>query len=160
MPYLIDGNNLIGSSPDISLNDPEARKKLIEIVRKFQQSKNCTVIIFFDGEPDGLSYLRSVTAKFTVQFPRYGQSADEEIKRVLNSYQHFRDVILVSSDRELKDFARHKGARTINSGEFHSELKKYSRVHKKKQKKNERINTRLSKREVDQWLKIFGDKDS
>ncbi len=39
MPYIIDGNNLIGSSPDISLEDNNSRTEIVAIVKKFQKKK-------------------------------------------------------------------------------------------------------------------------
>ncbi|MCK5220283.1 MAG: NYN domain-containing protein, partial [Candidatus Aminicenantes bacterium] len=55
MPYIIDGNNLIGSSPDISLEDSNSRKEIVAIVKKFQKKKNSKIIVVFDGEPDTFS---------------------------------------------------------------------------------------------------------
>ncbi|MFC2155163.1 NYN domain-containing protein [Acidobacteriota bacterium] len=157
MPYIIDGNNLIGSSPDIALEDPGARKKIVEIVRKYQQSKRSSVIIVFDGEPDDVFHRQLLNEKFTVVYPRFGNSADDEIKRILGRYTYFKDVVLVTSDRELKFYARKKGARIVNSTEFHYELRRYYRVQGIKESKQKRINARLSDNEVDQWLKIFED---
>ena len=51
MPYIIDGNNLIGSSRDISLDDKDAREKIVNLIRKFQESKNTKITVVFDGEP-------------------------------------------------------------------------------------------------------------
>jgi len=157
MPYIIDGNNLIGSIPDIALEDPGARKKIVEIVRKYQKSKKSSVIVVFDGEPDGVFHRDPLNEKFTVVYPRYGDSADDEIKRILNRYTYFKDVVLVTSDRELKSYARKKGARVINSIEFHHELRRYNRVLGIKESNQKRINARLSDSEVDHWLKIFED---
>lgn len=155
MPYIIDGNNLIGSSPDLSLHDLEARKKILFIIRKFQENKKNNVIVVFDGKPDDVLHKKLVTNKFTIQYPQYGSSADEEIKKILNNYINFKDVILVSSDRELKSYAKKKGARTINSIEFYFELKRIYRISGKREAKQKRINTTLSKGEVDNWMKIF-----
>ncbi|MCK4762256.1 MAG: NYN domain-containing protein [Candidatus Aminicenantes bacterium] len=157
MPYIIDGNNLIGSSPDISLEDPNSRQKIVDIIRKFQENKKTSVIVVFDGEPDYYSHHQVLTNKLTIIYPRFGGTADDEIKKILNRYTYFRDVVLVSSDRELKDFAKNKGAKTINSTEFHFELKRSYRAQGKKENTDKRINTRLSKNEVDQWLKVFED---
>lgn len=157
MPYIIDGNNLIGSSPDISLEESGARQKVIHIVRKFQQNRNNKVIVVFDGKPDGENHHQELGPKFQIIFPRYGDSADDEIKRILGSYSDFRDVVLVTSDRELKVFARRLGARTVNSIEFYFRLKREYRETGKKEESRKRIETRLSDQEVDQWMKVFSD---
>ena len=157
MPTIIDGNNLIGSSPDISLDDPAARKKIVQLVRKYQESKNGSIIVVFDGGPDSLYSGDDPAEKFSVVYPRFGCSADEEIKKILNGYSDFRSVKLVSSDRELKNFAKNKGAKTVNSIEFYFELKRIYRMNGKKEEKLKRIHNQISKKEVDLWLKIFQD---
>ena len=157
MPYIIDGNNLVGSSPDIALEDPEARTKVLYIVKKFQENRKSNVIIVFDGHAGDGPGKKEETAKFSIVYPRNGNSADDEIKHILNGFEYFKDVILVTSDRALKTFAREKGAKTVNAIEFYYELKRFSRVHGKKEEKQKRIETELSDTEVDQWMKIFDD---
>jgi predicted RNA-binding protein with PIN domain len=155
MAYIIDGNNLIGSAPEFSLADPEARMKLVALVRKFQESKNAKVTVVFDGEPRGSELRSPISAKLTVVYPRCGLSADDEIKCILDKYQQLREIILITTDRELKKYAREKGARTINSIEFYYTLKKNLLHQGKKEETMKRVNTRVSQNEVEQWLKIF-----
>ena len=155
MPYVIDGNNLVGCAPDISLDDPQAGAKIVTIARNFQENKKCSVIVVFDGRPRNGMRREELSARFTVMYPREGSSADEEIREILSGFNYFKDVVLVTSDRKLKDFAREKGAKTINSIEFYFELKRLSLISGVKEENLKRINTELSDREVDQWLKIF-----
>ncbi len=155
MPYIIDGNNLVGSSPDISLEDPDARDKVIEIVRQFQQNRKNSVTVVFDGQPGEVVKVQDMPSKFNIVYPRNGVTADDEIKHILNGFTYFKEVVLVTSDRALKDFARKKGAKTVNAIEFYYELKRFSRVHGKKEEKKKRIEVELSDSEVDQWMKIF-----
>ncbi len=155
MPYIIDGNNLIGSSPDISLEDANSRTEIIAIVKKFQKKKKNKIIIVFDGEPTTFSPEENPNEKIIVKYPPIGDSADDEIKRILEGYTHFKDVILITSDRELKDVAKKKGAKVINSIEFYYELKRVYRATGRIEMKQKRIDTELSEGEVDQWMKIF-----
>jgi Predicted RNA-binding protein containing a PIN domain len=155
MPYIIDGNNLIGCAPDFSLGDPEARGKMVAIIRKFQESRNTKVTVVFDGEPQGSERRNPVNAKLTVVYPRYGLSADDEIKGMLENGQHAKETVLVTTDRELKSFAKEKGVRTVNSIEFYFTLKKAFVSQGRKEETLKRVNTRVSKSEVEQWLKIF-----
>lgn len=155
MPYIIDGDNLIGSSPDINLDDPQARPKLVHIVKRFQENKNYNVIIVFDGGPESGVHREELTPKLSLRHPRDGDSADDEIKRILRGFNYFKDVVLITSDRELKSFAKNKGAKTINSIEFYFQLKRVSRISGKKEESRKRIDTELSDHEVDHWLKIF-----
>ena len=155
MPYIIDGDNVIGSSPDISLEDDKARPKLIYITRKFQENKKNNVTIVFDGKPENGVQREDISEKFCVRYPPAGSSADEEIKRILNGFSHFKDVIVVTSDRELRTFAKKKGAKIINAIEFYFQLRRISRIHGKKEETEKRIDAQLSDTEVDQWMKIF-----
>jgi predicted RNA-binding protein with PIN domain len=155
MPTIIDGNNLIGSSPDISLDDPNARKKILHLVRKYQETTNSNLIIVFDGGPEPTLQTENSRVKVSVVFPGLGSSADDEIKKILDGYSDFKSVILVSSDRDLKSFAKNRGAKAINSIEFYFELKRVYRLNGAKEEKLKRIHSKLSEQEVDQWLKIF-----
>ncbi len=155
MPYIIDGNNLIGCAPDFSLGDPEARAKMVAIIRKFQESRNTKVTVVFDGEPQGSERHNPINSKLTVVYPRYGLSADDEIKGMLENGQHAKEMVLVTTDRELKSFAKEKGVRTVNSIEFYFTLKKAFVSQGRKEETLKRVNTRVSKSEVEQWLKIF-----
>lgn len=155
MPIIIDGNNLAGNFPGISLEQPSSIPKIIRIVKKFQENRNNNVIIVFDAEPElELSEYKN-SSKFSVVYPKFENTADDEIKNLLNNITYFKDVVLVTSDRELKNFARQKGAKTINSIEFYFELKRFARFSGKKEESQKRIDTALSDTEVDQWMKIF-----
>ena len=68
---------------------------------------------------------------------------------------HAKETVLVTTDRELKSFAKEKGIRTINSIEFYFILKKAFVSQGKKEETLKRVNTRVSQNEVEQWLKIF-----
>ncbi|HLP59698.1 MAG TPA: NYN domain-containing protein [Candidatus Deferrimicrobium sp.] len=155
MPYIIDGNNLLGSAPDIDGHDPEAKNKLIAIVARFQEDKNSNVIIVFDGAPHNGVRRQEVSPKFTVLYPHYGNTADDEIREILGGFNYCKDVILVSSDRNLKDFAKEKGAKTLNSIEFYFELKRFTHIRGKKEARQKRIDAKMSAKEIDQWMKIF-----
>ena len=155
MPYIIDGNNLIGCAPDFSLGDPEARGKMVAIIRKFQESRNTKVMVVFDGEPQGSERHNPINSKLTVVYPRFGFSADDEIKGMLENGQHAKETVLVTTDRELKSFAKEKGVRTVNSIEFYFILKKAFVSQGRREETLKRVNTRVSKSEVEQWLKIF-----
>ena len=157
MPYIIDGDNLIGSAPDISLDDPQARTRLIQVVKRFQQNKKSNVIIVFDGVPENGVHNEDICDKFCVRYPRTDTNADEEIKHILGGFSYFKDVVVVTSDKELKCFAKKKGAKTINSTEFYFELKRIFRHYGKKEETEKRIDTQLSDIEVDQWMKVFED---
>ncbi|MGD9375749.1 MAG: NYN domain-containing protein, partial [Anaerolineae bacterium] len=48
MPILIDGHNLVGKLPVLSLQDPDDEQKLIELLRSYQARTGKEVIVVFD----------------------------------------------------------------------------------------------------------------
>jgi predicted RNA-binding protein with PIN domain len=155
MPYIIDGNNLIGCCPEIEIADPQSRDKLISIILTFQEAKNVKITIVFDGASEKWGNKTPITPKLTVIFPHFGRTADDEIKSIIDGYSNQHEVMLISSDRELKDFAKDKGIKTVNSIEFYYDLKKAARKTNKNREIQKRVEARLSQSEVEQWLKIF-----
>jgi predicted RNA-binding protein with PIN domain len=155
MPYVIDGNNVIGCSPDISLGEPGSRDKLLQIIHSYQVSRSVNMTVVFDGEPDRGAFRQNFSPKLTVMFPQPGQTADEVIKEILERYANLREVTLVTSDRELKTYAKERSGHTMNSIEFYYELKKGARLSSRKEEHQKRIDASPSQTEVEQWLKIF-----
>jgi len=45
-------------------------------------------------------------------------SADEFIKKILESYASKKNIVVVSDDREIKYFAKDSGAKALGIGEF------------------------------------------
>lgn len=158
MAYLIDGNNFIGYSSPADLRDPRSRYRLVSKLQRFQRQKNTRVIVVFDGNPDpNLSGEKYRGGKFSVIFPFFDQNADEVIKKTISRQTDRRRFYVVSSDREIKNFARRKGAKPLTCEEFERELKRALKEHKESQADKKNVSPPTSF-EVDQWIKIFKDK--
>lgn len=155
MPYIIDGNNLLGCAQDICPEEPESREKLIELVGQYQTRKNCSITLVFDGHPSGGVRVQELSPKYTVLYPHVGNSADHEIKEIMEGLHYFRDVTLVTSDGELRRLARQNGARLMNSQEFYFLMKRTARANGKLFEKHKRMDAELSEKEVNSWLKVF-----
>ena len=106
MPYLIDGHNLIASLPDIDLADPDDEAKLVQKLRGFvaRQRNKCTVI-FDGGLPGGFSAMSNASVKVIFAASQHS-NADSLLKRRISKIPDTRNWTLVSSDNELRDFAR------------------------------------------------------
>ncbi len=155
MPYLIDGNNLIGHIPDLSLADRESRSLLVSRLRRFQKIRNTRLILVFDGPPqDELDSNHHSGSPFSIIHPEPGRSADSRIEEIIQKQTDLRRFFVVSSDRDIRDFARQHGAKSITCADFHRELKGALREHRKEAEleKNEEPPTPL---EVRQWGEIF-----
>ena len=59
MPILIDGHNLIGRLPAISLQDPDDEDKLVRLLKSYQARTGKSLTVVFDAGPaSALSHKR------------------------------------------------------------------------------------------------------
>ena len=86
------------------------------------------------------------------------ESADTIIKRWVEKQTDLRHFIVVSSDREIKTFARMNKAKVLDCEEFHKLLKTALTEYKESKSMNKE-DVPLSPLEVDHWLEIFGASD-
>ncbi len=158
MPYLIDGNNLIGQTGSFGLKDKRSRLELLGRLWTFQQATRARVWVVFDGPADpGLSAECSRWKKFQVLFPEEGQRADDVITRVINQNRQPRTIILVTSDRDLRLKAKAMGVKTLSSPEFDRQLKKVARE-RKKEAELKKPGFRTSPLETELWLETLSKK--
>lgn len=115
---LIDGYNLIG----IAHKDFEqARSNLISRLCEYTTLKDHDVTVVFDGWKDGqLNETIMHKGRVTVVFSRLGENADSVIKKILSKDR--KPWIVISSDREIADFAYGKDFAAITSSEFEKKL--------------------------------------
>lgn len=159
MPYLIDGSNLIGHIPTLELSDPDSKSRLVEQLSIFLKRKKTKIILVFDGPPDiDLLSENNQSDKLLIIWPDWGESADIIIKQWTKKQTDLRHFYVVSSDREIKAFAKANRAKTLDCKEFHSLLKKALKDDKESKAMNKKDKP-LSPLEVDHWREIFGDAD-
>jgi len=115
---LIDGYNLIG----VAHKDLEkARNRLIEKLARYTGLKGHDITLVFDGWKNGQgTETRTRVSSITIVYSRIGENADFVIKRIVNEDK--KQWIVVSSDREIADFAHGKDLVCISSDEFESRL--------------------------------------
>jgi len=155
MPYLIDGNNFIGFIAQSELRNPQSRYTLIGRLLAFQEIKNTKIYLVFDGPPDPIITDRIFPErKFSVLYPEIGSNADAVIMDIILKQTDRRQFFVVSSDREIKDFARLNGAKKMDCKDFNRLLKTALREHKKL-KANEKHVTFPSPLDIHNWMNIF-----
>jgi predicted RNA-binding protein with PIN domain len=156
--YLIDGNNFIGHSSPAELRDPQSKHRLVSKLQRFQRQKKTRVLVVFDGNPDSDFIDERFRKKyFSVLFPSFDQNADEVIKEIISKQTDLRRFFVVSSDREIKNFAKTKGAKSLGCEEFERELKSALKEHRESQAEEKKV-APPSSFEINQWLKIFKNK--
>ncbi|MCJ7680068.1 MAG: NYN domain-containing protein [Candidatus Aminicenantes bacterium] len=155
MPHLIDGNNLIGFTDPDNLNTPQGRINLIGKIQIFQAVSHKKVCLVFDGPPDPESdRLSSLSPSLRIVFPTPDQTADAVLMNLIRRSNETRGIFVVTSDRELKEFAKKHKKQVINCRRFSRELKDAFRAyrHLAAEEKEEKDLTRL---ELDHWLDLF-----
>jgi predicted RNA-binding protein with PIN domain len=121
---IIDGYNLLGARAGrLDGTDLEtAREHLLRDLAGYRQRKGHPVTVVFDGWHQGAaSERREHRAGVEVVYSRRGERADQVIQRLAEEFG--RDCAVVSSDREVADFARARGAFVFGALEFQSRLK-------------------------------------
>jgi predicted RNA-binding protein with PIN domain len=153
MPYLVDGHNLIPKL-GLRLDSPDDEMELVAILQEFSRLERREVEVYFDGAPAGHARTHRLGA-VTAHFIRLGQSADSAMRaRLKNMGRSARNWTVVSSDHEVLGAARAAQALSLTADEFARTLKK---ARASAPKANE--DKILSKREVDDWLQLFGNNE-
>ena len=156
MPLLIDGHNLIGQIPGLSLTDEHDEADLMMLLRRYTTAKRGRqVVVVFDrgvyGHPQRLDGYG-----ITCAFARSPQDADAQLARRLRALKRPRDWTLVTSDRAVARVAEERGVAVISSQEFARRLLAPTRP-KPSADTGEQRDVRLSEAEIEEWLRIFGE---
>jgi hypothetical protein len=115
---LIDGYNLIGIAHG---NLENARSDIINNLQKYSIIKKHNITLVFDGWKSGQKDQTRVKFRHvTVIYSRLGETADNVIKNILSA--SLKPWIVISSDREVSDFAARKDFAAVTSEEFEQKL--------------------------------------
>jgi predicted RNA-binding protein with PIN domain len=117
--WLVDGMNLIGSRPDGWWRDrPRAMRELVEELRGLGEP----VTVVFDGRPFDMAGSGPVEVRFASRRGR--NAADDDIARLVGDADEPREWRVVTSDRDLGERVRARGARVVGVGAFRKRLEK------------------------------------
>lgn len=119
--YIIDGNNLIGKINRLfsvqKTNPQNSREQLVHILDRYFAKKKQKVSLHFDGFP-GIG-IKSVKSKINYSHSR---TADYEIKQEIERSNNPRQIVVVTSDHEIQNFAKVCGCKVIKSEDFREQL--------------------------------------
>jgi predicted RNA-binding protein with PIN domain len=155
--YLIDGYNLLHQFPELrkkmEYDLENARDALLARLSGFSLSKGVIVSVVFDGsgEPDP-SQSRSRTVR--VRFSRPPEKADPLIKKMISERKRDEELILVSSDRDIADYARLCGVKVEASQAFAQMMERLP----VEPSDGPRLERTMSEREIQEWMALFGEK--
>jgi predicted RNA-binding protein with PIN domain len=153
--YLVDGYNVIHAIPTLKrllAHDAfSAREQLIlHIARLTLKHKfRCTVV--FDGLRSPNAPQTALHSPVHVVFSGKA-SADTHLRSMIEKSGTPAHVVVVSSDREITDFARACSCTTYTSTRFAQML------FAEEERGEEKEQAVLSKQQIEEWLKIFGEK--
>jgi predicted RNA-binding protein with PIN domain len=146
---LIDGHNLIGRMPGLSLKDPDDEEKLARLLSSYQSRTGKAITVIFD--PGGTFALprRLRLGGVEIQFAPHGSDADRVIRRRVQKARNPGEWLVVTSDRELAEAVGRLGARVQSSEAFAKNMAGPGEA------PPEWRETPPSPDEVDSWLALF-----
>jgi predicted RNA-binding protein with PIN domain len=152
MPVLVDGHNLIGRLPDISLADPDDEAQLVWRLQGYAGRTGKQITVVFDrGMPGGRSENLSA-GHVEVVFAPTGRKADRVLRERIRRSRNPRGLIVVTSDREVIAAAQARGARVVRAEAFASELETSPAS-----EGTGKADVCLSRDELEEWLELFED---
>ena len=125
---IIDGYNLLGVRGPIHAEMEQERIQLVHELGRYAKRKHHQLTVVFDGWKSGdPTEGQQSLAGIRVIFSKLGERADQVIQRLC--VEHGTQAVVVSSDREVSDYARGQGAFTIGAPEFDRRLREASDHH-------------------------------
>ena len=139
MPFLVDGDNLLGTWPGRQRSDADRRQLAMELSRFATRVRRRVVTIFDGTPPPGSSFGANV------RFSGRGRTADDVILELLRGENDRRGWVVATSDRSLGDQCRHLDARVERCDRFRRRLDTPAGDEKPERETD-----------VDYWLREFG----
>lgn len=150
MPLIIDGHNLIGKTPGLSLQDPDDEAQLVVRLSRHGRRLRKQMLVVFDGagsRGEGLTGSSWVKAQFAAG------NADDAIVSRLRKLSDRANYTVVTSDRDLAQRVERLGARVQSSEAFSREMQA-------SEAGLEREESDVSPEEIAEWLEMFNNMSS
>ncbi len=164
MPVLVDGHNLIGQVPGLSLAAPDDEAQLVLLLRRYATRKRGRrVVVVFDhgvyGHPHKLNGYG-----VECHFAKSPGDADRELIRRIRAIVRCDAWQVITSDRAVAGAARARGIAVVSSQAFARQLLRrdtpeVTQNHTPGGQHEHHKERRLSEREIAEWLRLFGAED-
>ena len=129
MAYIIDGHNLIGVLPNISLAQPDDEARLIDLLLSYRARGAGEMVVFFDSSPLGpisrpVAPARSIPSKpgIDVHYAPHGKTADDAIVDFLRVSRQPGQYAVVTNDAGLIARVKSLGASILRANEFSAQM--------------------------------------
>lgn len=153
MPYLIDGNNLIGAARDLDLKDADSREKLTHLLGCFQRAKRNRVTVVYDGPPPAGARKTLHLGGLQVIYAGPEKDADSVIREIIGASPDPRSWTVITTDRQVYSWCRWAGAHAKQSRDFYEELTAVA-----ERPQGVRANNDVDD-DIEEWLEYFGIED-
>ena len=119
MPYLIDGNNLLGSwgGPAVA---GDGRAEVVRRVAAFCRQQGARAMLVFDGLPFRPELGDQDLGRVSLRFAGPGSDADTLIRRLVDTAQRTGEIVVVTSDKAVYSYARTRGASVLRAHEWNA----------------------------------------
>jgi predicted RNA-binding protein with PIN domain len=153
MPYLIDGNNLLGSWGGPRADD-DRRPEVVRRVAAFCRARGARATLVFDGGPLRPELASQELGPLSLRVPPPGQDADDVIRELIERAARPADWIVVTSDKALYSYVKTLGATVLRAHEWNAlEQRLVGRRGSATAEKPERED------DIEGWLRRFGTKE-
>jgi predicted RNA-binding protein with PIN domain len=145
--YIIDGNNVIGKVPELfklqKSDKQRSREQLVYLLQRYFHNKKINLTLHFDG----FANIPLPLSKGKIIYSE-NKTADSLIKENIERIKNRKNIILVTSDNELKNFGKACSCTIVSSKDFGKMLTKGSSIDEEKLR-TEEIN------DIEEWKRIF-----
>jgi predicted RNA-binding protein with PIN domain len=149
MPYLIDGNNLLGSWGGPRAGD-DRRAEVVRRVARFCRARNVRATLVFDGHPLRADMAAQEMGPLSLRVPPPGQDADSVIREIVERSPRPNEIIVVTSDKALYSYLKTLGAEVLRAHEWNALERRLPEGRGAPPEKPE------SEEDVEGWLRKFG----
>jgi predicted RNA-binding protein with PIN domain len=151
VPYLIDGNNLLGSWGGPAIPG-DGRAEVVRRVAAFCRAKGARAILVFDGTPFRPDLESQQLGSVTLRFPAAGRDADSLIREIVDRAARPGELVCVTSDKPLYSYARTRGAQVLRAHEWNALAREAG---PRSPKGGSRAEKPERETDVDGWLERF-----
>lgn len=116
MILIVDGYNILKRQHGVRLIDDAMRRNFIHAIAAYARQSSNKVVLVFDGHPPENSTERYGHA-IQVIYSGARETADDYIKRYITQHKT-KDLMLVTSDRELNSIADRSAIPSLDAHEF------------------------------------------
>lgn len=156
MNYWIDGHNLIGKTPDISLADEDDEAQLVRRLKQWAgRDRRRQVTLFFDAGLPGGEERRWTGGRVTVIFASVGRSADSLLIYRMRQVERKAgpEYTVITSDQAIIKVARQQKMNHLYAEVFAAMMAQEANPTPLPTVTDDPV---VSAREVAEWLDLFG----